>query len=85
MSEKTKQCSACRREGIGPLPVSQFGSSSQTSDGLARHCKSHAAEFVKKSRKKHGRTDDPKPRRRDLSSISQLFRSWPAPNMSLEA
>lgn len=46
-----KQCSACQKEGTGPLPVSEFGKNRREEDGYARHCKAHAQHFNREHRK----------------------------------
>lgn len=38
-----KQCPACRKEGVGPKPLTDFGKDRQTASGLAVYCKPHAS------------------------------------------
>lgn len=77
---ETKQCSACAREDVGPKSVAEFNRSTQTPDGRARHCKEHARQFVRESRKR--RRDRPTGRasRVETQSIANALRMMKCPN-----
>ena len=51
-----KQCPDCRKEGLGPKPISSFCKSRNTSDGLNVICRAHAsrhtAEWQRENREK---------------------------------
>lgn len=78
MCNTVKQCSACAKQGVGPKPTGDFGKSTQTADGLARHCKHHARQFNVEHRKKNRDIIKAK-KRADYhrgSTISEALRSW---------
>lgn len=78
---ETKQCSACLKEDIGPLPVFEFGKNTNSPDGLSRHCRAHAQKFNKEHRARHSETIKLQRRiaHRSGSVISVALRNWGLP------
>lgn len=75
-----KQCSACAKRGEGPKPAREFNRSTQTADGLSRHCREDAQRMVRDSRQRRRERPAGRTSRSDTQSISNALRMMKCPN-----
>lgn len=64
-----KQCSTCRKEGVGPKPAEDFGKDKTRKDGLNSRCYEHARSFARQFYKDHA------PERRALQRTLRAVRA----------
>lgn len=77
-----KQCAACAKEGLGPLPVDQFHRNKSSPDGIAYQCIRHAHATSKRSYLKHAEEVSIRRARRYASRgqvISKALQKWGVP------